>query len=218
MLGRLAEGTGRAFEHTLKHAEAEAIPPGWSYNPSAWKERLLTLALAFVGLGLSFYLTLNQAALIPPVWDPIFGSASSEHVLHSVIEKYILIPDSSLGIVGYLADLVLGSLGGRARWRTLPWAVLAFGATMLALGMVSMILVIVQAVVVRHWCLLCLGSAVASTLVLGLGFGEVLATLQYLRRMVACGQRFWPAFWGPLLWTAASDLRGPRRPDTHLRW
>lgn len=196
MVGRMGAALHRGIEQARAEADRAAVPPGWSYNPSAWKERLPIIGLALVGLGASVYLTLNQVGLIPPVWDPFFGSASSEAVLHSVIEKYILIPDSALGILGYLADIALDSLGDRARWRSMPVATLAFCATLAALGFVSMILVITQGVVVRHWCTLCLVSAAVSFIALAWGFGESLAALQHLRREVAAGHSFWRAFWG----------------------
>lgn len=180
----------------LPDEAASDIPPGWSYNPSAWKERLPLVVLSFIGLGLSWYLAMNQLALIPPVWDPFFGTGSSEHVLHSVVDKYTIVPDAALGFLGYCADLVVELVGSKARWRTLPWMVCVFGLTIAALAFVSMILMIVQGAVVSYWCTLCLGSAAISTIVLARGFGEVLATLQYLQRVKDSGYPVWRAFWG----------------------
>ena len=53
-----------------------AIPPGWSYNPSAWSERLPVLALALTGFGIATYLGLYQLGAVPGVWEPFFGDGS----------------------------------------------------------------------------------------------------------------------------------------------
>ncbi len=180
-------------------ASGPAIPPGWRDNPSAWRRRLPTLGLATVGLGVSTYLTLAQVGALQRVWDPIFGNKSSEHVLHSVIERYIKVPDSALGVLGYLTEIALDSLGGEERWRTAPAAALGYGATIGSLGAVSLALVIMQGVVVRHWCTLCLSSAATSGLILALGYREALAAAQYVQREVVAGEPFWPTFWGPSL-------------------
>lgn len=172
------------------------IPPGWSYNPSAWKERLPLVLLSFIGFGISWYLAMNQLALTPPIWDPFFGSMSSEHVVHSRVDYYTVVPDAALGVMGYCADLFVEVVGSKARWRTAPWIVCLFALTIAGLGFVSMILMIVQGTVVSYWCTLCLGSAAVSTIVLGRGFGEVLATLQYLQRVKDSGYPVWRAFWG----------------------
>jgi len=182
-----------------RQATGPSVPPGWRENPSAWRRRLPTLGLATVGLGVSTYLTLAQVGVIRRVWDPIFGSESSEHVLHSVIERYIKVPDSALGVLGYLTEIGLDSLGGEDRWRTAPAAALGYGATIGSLGAVSLALVIMQGVVVRHWCALCLSSAATSGLILALGYREALAAAQYVQREVADGEPFWPTFWGPTL-------------------
>ena len=54
----------------------QCLPKGWSYNPSAWRERLPLLALAVVGLLAALYTALAQLGAVPAMWDPFFGSAS----------------------------------------------------------------------------------------------------------------------------------------------
>ncbi len=173
-----------------------ATPPGWSYNPSAWSERLPLLILALLGFGISLYLALFQFGVLANVWDPFFGSASSRAVLHSVVERYLPVPDASLGALGYTADVVTGGLGGRDRWRAMPWIVLLFGATIAALGAVSTLLIIIQGTVVRQWCTLCLCSAAISIIILGIGFGETLAALQQVKREHTQGRSLWHALLG----------------------
>src|SRR4051812_9242679 len=53
-------------------------------NPSSWRNRLPVLLGAMAGLIIAVYLTLYQTAVIPTVWDPVFGRGS-QRVLHSWI-------------------------------------------------------------------------------------------------------------------------------------
>ncbi len=52
-------------------------PPGWSFNPSSWLQRMPVILLAFVGLYVSRYLAAYQLDNVGGVWEPFFeGSAS----------------------------------------------------------------------------------------------------------------------------------------------
>lgn len=174
--------------------EPEA-PPGWSYNPSSWSERLWIVGISLVGFGIALYLALYQWGIFASVWEPFFGKGS-ETVLHSYISKLLPIPDAALGAFAYLLDAVSGAVGGRARWQTMPWMVVLFGLAVGPLGIVSVLLVIAQPVVLDAWCTLCLVSAFISLVMIGPAMDEVLASLQYLRREYDKGRSVWQAFWG----------------------
>ena len=184
--------------HLPSARENRDTPPGWSYNPSAWRERWLLLALATLGLLAALYTALSQLGIVGAMVDPFFGSASSYAVTHSELARLLPVPDGVFGVVGYCCDLVFGAIGGERRWRTRPWVVLLFALVILALGVVSLALTILQGAVIGSWCTVCLISATVSTLILGLGIGEALASLQYLAlvRMKAGGAAAWRALWG----------------------
>ncbi|MGZ3680826.1 MAG: vitamin K epoxide reductase family protein [Ktedonobacterales bacterium] len=171
-------------------------PPGWSYNPSSWSERRPLLLLAAIGLAAAIYTACEQLGIVVQMWDPFFGSQSSYLVTHSAISRMLPIPDGLLGVMGYLCDLVFGAIGPRDRWGRLPGVVLLFGATITGLGLVGVALTILQGAVLLHWCTVCLVSAAVSTLIFGLGIGEVLASLQYLAREHQRGHALWPALLG----------------------
>lgn len=156
-------------------------PPGWSYDPSSWRERVPLLVLALMGFAIATYLALYQLGLVRDVWEPFFGDGSRQ-VLHSGVSRLLPVPDAALGAAGYLVDAVSGVIGGRGRWRTLPWVVIVFGVAVGPLGAVSIALVIVQPLMVHGWCTLCLASALISVLMIGPAMDEVLASLQYLKR------------------------------------
>ncbi len=170
-------------------------PPGWSYNPSSWSQRLPIVGLALVGFGIAIYLTLYQLGILPTIWEPFFGDGS-QVILNSSVSRILPIPDAALGALGYLVDAVAGAIGSRRRWRTMPWIVILFGLAVGPLGGVSIMLVIFQPVLFDAWCTLCLASAVISVLMIGPAMDEVLASLQYVKRESDRGHSAWRAFWG----------------------
>lgn len=174
---------------------ASETPPGWSYNPSGWAERLPIVGLAVLGFAIATYLALDQYGVVSRVWEPFFGGGS-EKVLHSWISGVLPVRDAALGAFGYVLDAATGVIGGRSRWRTMPWIVLIFGAFVGPLGAVSIGLVILQPVVFDSWCTLCLTTAAISILMIGPAMDEVLASLQHLVRVGRRGGSVWNAFWG----------------------
>ncbi|MGH2598517.1 MAG: vitamin K epoxide reductase family protein [Dehalococcoidia bacterium] len=173
----------------------DGTPPGWAYNPSSWPQRLPIIALALGGFGIAMYLSLYQWRVIDAVWEPFFGGGSVI-ILNSWVSELLPFPDAFLGALGYLADAVTGVIGGRRRWRTMPWMVVLFGLAVGPLGAVSITLVIFQPVLFDAWCSLCLASAVISVLMIGPAMDEFLASLQHLRRVRRAGGSVWRAFWG----------------------
>ncbi len=175
-------------------AESDA-PPGWSYNPSTWGQRLPIVGLALVGFLIAGYLALYQWGIFSGVWEPFFGDGSRV-ILNSSISRILPIPDAALGALGYLADAVTGVIGRRGRWRTMPWIVILFGLAVGPLGAVSILLVILQPVLFGEFCTLCLASAVISVAMIGPAMDEFLASLQWVKRERARGRSAWRVFWG----------------------
>src|SRR3712207_1217064 len=141
------------------------------------------------------YLALYQWKVLAHVWEPFFGEGS-RLILTSGISHLLPVPDAALGAFGYLLDAVTGIIGGRQRWRTIPWIVVVFGLAVGPLGAVSILLVILQPVLFDAWCTLCLASALISVLMIGPAMDEFLASLQYLKRQHLQKRSLWRAFWG----------------------
>jgi uncharacterized membrane protein len=192
---------------TLRTTSEAATPPGWSYNPSAWGQRIPIVVLALVGTGIAAYLSLYQLDVIATVWEPLFD-AGSRTILESRVSYILPIPDALLGALGYLLDAVTGVVGGRDRWRRMPWIVVLFGVAVGPLGAVSVMLVIFQPVLFDAFCTLCLASAVVSVAMIGPALDEVLASLQHLRRVSAAGGSVWRAFWGLRRPSGKAELLG----------
>jgi len=155
-------------------------------NPSALNVRIAIVVLAAMDFVLAGHMALYQWRAIGAVWDPVFGPEQSHQVLDSavseVFRRFVGIPDAALGAAAYLAEVVLGLVGSRQRWRKRPWLVLAFGANALAVALVGVALVVLQATVVEAWCLLCLITAALSIVMLLLAMPEIRASLGHLRR------------------------------------
>jgi uncharacterized membrane protein len=184
----------------MKHGPEEArvdaaVPPGWSYNPSAFGQRAPLVAVAALGFAIASYLAAYQLGLLSEVWEPFFGRGS-EVVLHSWVSRLLPVADAALGALSYLLDTVTGAIGGRERWRTMPWLVVLFGLLVGPLGAISVVLVILQPVLFDAWCTLCLVTAMISVVMIGPALDEVLASIQHIKRSRALGEGVWPAFWG----------------------
>ena len=173
------------------------VPPGWDYNPASWGQRLPIIGLAAVGFVIAGYLALYQWRVVSCVWEPFFGDGSVR-ILDSKVSKLLPFPftDAFLGALGYLADAVTGAVGGRRRWRTMPWIVILFGLLVGPLGAISILLVILQPVMFDAWCTLCLSTAAISVLMIGPALDEMLASLQHVKRAKAQGRSAWRVFWG----------------------
>lgn len=178
-----------------KWKQNEKIPPGWDYNPSEWSQRVPLIIIASVGFLIALYLSLYQLEIISTVWDPFFGDGT-KRVLTSSISKALPVPDGVLGAFGYVLDVVTGMIGKEHRWKTKPWMVILFGIAVGPLGLVSVLLIVLQPVVVGAWCTLCMVTAVISVVMISPAMDELLASLQYLKRVKHSGGSVWKAFWG----------------------
>jgi Vitamin K epoxide reductase family len=174
---------------TTHLADADpAVPPGWTENPTSFRRRALLAALALAGLLVAGYLTLYQWGAWG-VWDPFFDS-------RRVLDLTAPVPDALAGVLAYGTELLLLALGGRDRWRSLPWACLALGAVLATGAVVSVALIIVQPTVAGAWCTLCLVSAALSLALFALGIGEARAAWQHVARARRHGVSLGDAVWG----------------------
>jgi hypothetical protein len=174
---------------------ASVCPEGWDQNPSSWPQRIPIIALALIGFAIASYLAAYQFGFVSWVWDPFFGE-QTERILESPVSRALPVPDAALGALGYVADAVAGAVGGRERWRTMPWIVVLFGLAVGPLGAISVLLVILQPVAYGSWCTLCLVTAAISIAMIPPAMDEVLASLQHLRRVHDRGGSVWDAFLG----------------------
>lgn len=191
-------------ERTIAHALSamDVAAPPWHYNPSSWRQRVPIAILALIAFLISGYLAAYQWRWIDTVWDPVFGGQSARVLDSDVSEqmkRWIGIPDAALGALAYLGDAIFGLAGSTRRWQYRPWLVVVFGIDVIPLGIVSAVLVFLQATVVGNYCFLCLVTAVISLVLVWLAYDEVWSSLAYLKRVWRRTRdrgTVWRVFWG----------------------
>ena len=222
----------------MSHAsmmDTSDLPVGWSYSPSTYLQRLPIVALGFVGFVIARQLTAYQLGHVNGVWEPFFtgtgGRNGTETIITSDVSKAWPIPDAGLGAVSYLFEVMMGVMGDRRRWRTMPWMVAAFGIVVVPLGVVSIYFIIIQPIVIGTWCTLCLMAAVAMLLMIPYTLDELVAMGQFLVQSHRRKEPFWRTFFtggaspgsghdahagfdAPLPQAIASALRGVNVPWT----
>lgn len=176
-----------------------ATPPGWSYNPSSWPQRWAMIVLGFLGFCVSRYLAMYQLGYSQTVWDPFFGfQGGSKQVLDSQMSHALPISDAGLGTISYTLEFLMGYMGSKARWRTMPWMVAFFGILVIPLGLTHIFLVISQPLLVHAWCTFCLLAALIMLPMIPLEVDEVVAMLQHFGQARKRGDRggsSWAIFW-----------------------
>ncbi|MEQ8899366.1 MAG: vitamin K epoxide reductase family protein [Roseovarius sp.] len=197
------------------------VPPGWSYSPSDWFQRLPVIFLAVVGLIISRYLTGYQLESLPGVWDPFFagtepGKNGSEQITTSDVSEAWPVPDAGIGALTYGLEILVGAIGSASRWRTMPWLTVLFGIMIVPLGAVSIFFIVIQPILIGTYCTLCLIAAAAMVLQIPFSVDEMVATYQFLRRRHKAGQPWLKVFFtgdtdeGPTRFPAEDFERGPR--------
>lgn len=186
-------------------------PPGWSYNPSSWTQRLPIIGLALIGLYVSRYLAGYQFDHIPHVWDPFFAGDpadpqnGTEEIITSSVSEAFPVSDAALGGYVYALEIVTGVIGETARWRTMPWLVILFGILIAPLGIVSILFIIIQPIVLGTWSIVALIGAAAILIQIPYSLDELLASLQFIRRRARAGRN-----WLTVLFRGDTDEGGRR--------
>jgi nucleoside-diphosphate-sugar epimerase len=176
------------------------LPPGWSFNPSTWTQRLPIIVLALVGLQVSRYLAAYQLGHVDSVWEPFFMGAAdnprngTEEIITSSVSKAWPVSDAAVGGYTYVLEILTGIVGSRTRWRTMPWLVILFGLMIAPLGITSIFFIIIQPIVIGTWSTLALIGAAAVLIQIPYSLDELLATLQFMRRRVKSGRSWLRVF------------------------
>ncbi|MCW5701637.1 MAG: NAD-dependent epimerase/dehydratase family protein [Bradyrhizobium sp.] len=218
--------------------DESTVPPGWTYSPSSWLQRLPIIALGFFGFLISRHLTAYQMGQVNAVWEPFFAGASgkngTEFIITSDVSRAWPVPDAGLGAAAYMIEVLMGAMGSAKRWRTMPWMVAFFFILVVPLGGISIFFIIIQPIVIGTYCTLCLIAALAMLIMIPLTLDEVVAMGQYMLRSVRAGRPFWrtffrggpepsgsadkndPGFSGPIAAKSTAAIRGVTVPWTLL--
>jgi len=178
----------------MKMLPGPDAPPGWSYNPSSWPQRAPIILLAFAGFILSRQMAAYQLGYTNSTWEPFFDPGTVA-ILTSDVSKSFPVSDAGLGGVAYMVEMLMGFMGARDRWRSMPWMVTFFGILVVPLGLVSITLIILQPLAVGAWSTPALLAAGAMLLMIALTLDEVVAMGQFLVQARREGQSVWRVFW-----------------------
>jgi nucleoside-diphosphate-sugar epimerase len=176
--------------------QGPVTPPGWSYNPSSWSQRMPIILLAIVGLEVSRYLAAYQLGHVDGVWEPFFAGSpadpqnGTEEIITSHVSEAWPVSDAAVGGYTYALEILTGIIGSRARWRTMPWLVLVFGLMIAPLGVTSIFFIIIQPILIGTWSTLALLAAAAMLIQIPYSLDELLATCQFLRRRMKAGRNW----------------------------
>ncbi len=186
------------FSFTLnqkeKHGQGGNFPKGWSFNPSSWIPRILTVGLAICCWFISRYLAAFQLGYIDHMTDPFFKDGTL-HVITSQISKDFPVADAGLGAFGYTLEFLLGWQGSSRRWAEMPWLVIAYGILVIPVSVASIILIVLQPVAVGAWCSWCLGIALLMLPMIILTIPEFAAVGQLLYRTKKEKGSVWKVLW-----------------------
>jgi nucleoside-diphosphate-sugar epimerase len=178
--------------------DKNTVPPGWTYSPSSWLQRLPMIALGFIGFLIARHLTSYQLGHIGAIWDPFFSGGDNkngtEFIITSSVSRAWPIPDAGLGAAAYMIETLMGAMGTASRWRTMPWMVTFFFILVVPLGGVSIFFIIIQPIMIGTYCTLCLLAAAAMLIMIPLTLDEVVAMAQYMLRSARSGRPFWRTF------------------------
>jgi len=173
-------------------------PPGWTYCPSTYLQRMPIIALGLIGLVLSRILTAYQLGHVDTVWEPFFDVPGrlngTEHIITSGMSKAWPVADGGLGTISYMAEILMGAMGGRGRWRTMPWMVLLFGIVVVPLGVVSIYFIIAQPILIGTYCTICIAAGVAMLIMIPYSLDELVAMGQFMVLNTRRGRPLWRAF------------------------
>jgi uncharacterized membrane protein len=170
------------------------VPSGWSYNPSAWFQRLPIVFFGFFAWMFARYMAAFQLGYLDHVVDPVFGDGTDK-VITSWISKAFPVPDAGLGAMAYTLEVLMACHGGSSRWHKIPWFVLLFAILVIPLGLVSIILIIMQPILVHAWCFWCLLTAACMLVMIAFAIDEAAAVLQFLAQAKREGKSVWDTLW-----------------------
>jgi uncharacterized membrane protein len=178
--------------------DASDLPVGWTYDPSTYLQRVPIVTLAFAGLLISRVLAAYQLGYVDHVWEPFFAGngerSGTEVIITSEVSKAWPIADAGLGAVSYLFEVLMGVMGDRRRWRTMPWMVAAFGMVVVPLGAVSIYFIAIQPIIIGTYCTMCLLAALAMLAMIPFTLDELVAMGQYLVQSHRRGERLLRTF------------------------
>ncbi len=140
--------------------------------------KLMAILAGLVGLAVSIYLTYTKL-FNTEVFCPVNSGFNCDLVQNSVYSRVVGIPVQFLGLAGYLAILGVLLLEGRVGIFTERGPLLVFGMSLFGF-LFSAYLTSIEAFVLHAWCIYCVVSALAMTVLFILSLARLLRTVNTL--------------------------------------
>ncbi len=130
--------------------------------------KVASISLAVIGLLIAGYLVISEATNTQTIC-PATGAFNCDLVQKSIYSHIGPIPVAVIGLLGYLAILAVLLLESRVELFMERGKMLVFGMALVGL-LFTGYLTAMEAFVLHAWCIWCLGSAVAITLLFIVSF------------------------------------------------
>jgi uncharacterized membrane protein len=139
-------------------------------KPIDWL-RWLSVILAIIGLGISAYITITSLMNVETICLET-GGFNCSLVQGSIYSRVGPIPVQYLGVAGYLGILLVLLLENRIPFLQARGRMVVFGLT-LGGFLFSLYLTAIEAFVLNAWCVWCVISAIAMTLLFAISFARM---------------------------------------------
>ena len=145
-----------------------------------WQRRVI-IGLSLVGLGSMATTSLLQTGVLKHLPDPPLPGFDSDKVNLSEAAYPLGIPDGTIGVLSYAANLPLAAFGGAQRAREQPWLPLLAAAKAVVDAAIAGWYFYQMPACEKAWCIYCLTAQVASLGILALSLREAGQALAALR-------------------------------------
>ncbi|MBI3968853.1 MAG: type I restriction endonuclease [Chloroflexi bacterium] len=164
-------GAGRSAEQIRRDPQSARDDLRHGSSGSLWRRRAIVGA-SLVGLASMAATTLLQTGIVRHLPDPPLPGFNSDQVNLSDTAFPFGIPDGSLALLAFAANLPLTAFGGADRAYERPWLSLAIAAKAAADAAVSGWYFYQMPAREKAWCGYCITAAFASFVVLALSIPE----------------------------------------------
>ncbi len=150
-------------------------------TPDLWPRRA-TVVLSLVGVASMAATSLLQTGVVRHLPDPPLPGFDSDKVNLSKTAYPFGIPDGTIGLLSFAANLPLAAVGGPDRARVRPWVVVLAAAKALADAAVSGWYFYQMPTKEKAWCGYCIAAQLANLGITALILPEARRALSELRR------------------------------------
>lgn len=149
-------------------------------TPHLWQRRM-TLGLSLAGIASMTPVTLLQMGVLKHVPDPPLKSFNSDKINSSCDAYRFGVPDGTLGILSFAANLPPLAFGGASRAQDKPWVPLAATSNAAVDAAVALWYFYQMPAKERAWCIYCIAGQLVSLGILASTLPEARAALAALR-------------------------------------